>query len=139
LIYFGILHLIGISIILLIPLIRFKWLNLVLGVLIWMIPAFVNLASFEVLPLLWLGFASPFPTLDFFPVIPWFGAVLFGAGIGNIFYSKGISKFSLQEPNFKLNEYLKLFGRKSLLIYFAHFPIIFTLIMLGSVAFNLFF
>ena len=94
---FGVLHLIGFSIIAAYPFLRYRWLNIGL----W---AGFNLGSvlqqnalhipLSWPPLTWLLLALGIqqPTgfyLDYFPVIPWFGVVLLGIGVGNLLYTDG--------------------------------------------------
>ncbi len=124
-IYFGILHLIGTSIILSIPFVRKKWLNLGLGVAVISIPAFVSIASFNVLPLFWAGFAVPQASFDFAPIFPWFGAVLIGIFAGNFFYERGERKFFVPEMGNAWAGFLQFLGRNSLLLYLLHQPVLF--------------
>ncbi len=69
-IYFGILHCIGIGMLLLIPLKRFKELLIPLGILLLLLPT-PN---------------APLPTLDYYPLIPWFGLMLIGSGLSHYLY-----------------------------------------------------
>lgn len=126
-IVFGVLHCIGISIIISYPFIRGKIINIVLGSIliligVWLYTAFTwNFSWF-----FWLGFIpSRFYTLDYFPLLPWFGVVLIGISIGNILYPHGKALFSLPDLSQKrLVKLLSYLGRHSLIIYFIHQPII---------------
>ncbi len=133
---FGILHLIGLSIILAYPFLRFKWLNLALGVvLIALGPVIQGLR----LDLPWLEWLAPTPGsgVDYAPLIPWFGRVLIGIFLGNTLYAGGQRRFSL--PDFGHNGLvmpLRLMGENSLLIYLLHQPILLaTLALLGVIRF----
>jgi uncharacterized membrane protein len=131
---FGILHLIGLSIIMAFPLLKFKWLNLVLGVLIIAAGIFLNDIMFNFNWLMWLGFVpDTLYTVDYFPLLPWFGIVLIGVFIGNFLYPGYESKISV--PDWSENTFFKSFsflGRNSLLIYLVHHPVILlTIFILG--------
>ena len=90
-IVFGALHCIGISIILAYPFLRFRYQNLLLGIILISIGIILKNFTFDFYWLLWLGFTpSTFYTVDYFPLLPWLGVVLIGIFVGNIIY-----------PNFK--------------------------------------
>ena len=133
---FGVLHLIGFSIIAAYPFLRYRWLNIGL----W---AGFNILGFVVQqntiqlqlswpPLRWLSLASGIqqPTgfyLDYFPVIPWFGVVLLGIGVGNLLYMDGRVPKLLhpQRPLAIPIAGLQWLGQHSLVIYLLHQPILF--------------
>jgi uncharacterized membrane protein len=128
---FGILHFIGAAIILAYPFLRFRWLNLILGATLLLIPEVIswrhNLAWLE-----WLGMASnPHPAFDYFPVIPWLGVALIGIFLGNVLYPEGKRAFHMPDwPHFAPVRWLALAGQNSLLIYLIHQPILITLLIL---------
>lgn len=124
-IVFGILHFIGISIILSISFMKFKKLNLVLGtILIGLNYLITNSSKY----LLWLVNTNNLYTFDYFPLIPWFGIILIGIYFGNSFYNKLKWKNNNSLP-VKITSYL---GRNSLIIYFLHQPVLlFILFVLG--------
>lgn len=133
---FGILHLIGLSIILAYPFLRFRWLNLVLGVLLTLLgPAIQGLR----LDLPWFEWLAPTPGsgVDYAPLIPWFGRVLIGVFLGNLLYPGGQRRFALADhSNNALARLLRLLGENSLLIYLIHQPILLmTLALLGVIGF----
>jgi uncharacterized membrane protein len=127
-IVFGILHCIGISIILAIPFLRFRYLNLSLGFILILLGAILKNLTFDFNWLVWLGFVpSSFYTIDYFPLLPWFGVVLVGIFIGNSLYPNFKRKFSLRNlDSFKVIRFFCLLGRHSLIIYFVHQPIMLT-------------
>ncbi|PIN84990.1 MAG: hypothetical protein COV47_04510 [Candidatus Diapherotrites archaeon CG11_big_fil_rev_8_21_14_0_20_37_9] len=127
-IYFGILHLIGVSIILSIPVAKGKILPFVAGIFLIALPQLMNIALFSNPLFVWTGLGMPWRTFDYFPVIPWFGVILFGISFGNVFYEKGIAKFKIVMPEIPGIRILAELGRKSLLIYLVHQPILFVLI-----------
>ena len=86
-IIFGVLHLIALSLLLALPFLRLHRLNFVLGLLFVLLGRFVQGINVDYPWLLWLGLApSDFYSLDYFPIIPWFGAVLMGVAMGDLFY-----------------------------------------------------
>jgi len=73
--------------------------------------------------LLWLGVTPPgFQSLDYFPVLPWFGFVGGGLILGELLYPEGERRFGMWTLNNSLVEFL---GRNSLIIYFFHQPLIY--------------
>lgn len=127
---FGVLHCIGLSILFSTVFLRYKLLNLVFGVLFLGLGIFLQTMTFEFNYLFWLGFIpSNFYTVDYFPVLPWFGFVLIGLAFGNSFYSDYQRKFYIKDYSYLRSiKFLSLIGRNSLLIYFLHQPIILILI-----------
>jgi len=125
-IVFGILHLIGISIILSIPLIKLKNLNLILGFLIVFVGFYLQNLRFDFPYFIWLGFIPKnFSTLDYFPLLPWFGLVLIGLFLGNTFYKDGKRNFKIINlTNYPVVKNIHIMGRHSLLIYLLHQPIL---------------
>jgi uncharacterized membrane protein len=128
-IFFGILHLIAISILLASPLVRRPILAGLVGGGI--LVAGVPLAEWRVpFPgLAWLGI-RPFglSTLDYYPLVPWFGWVCLGVAVGACLYP-GLTRRSLSASKAPL--WLVGVGRRSLIIYLLHQPI-----LLGVMAFS---
>jgi uncharacterized membrane protein len=137
---FGILHLIGVSIILAYPFLRLRYTNLVLGVLIFAAGQYIlaqNLTSegywllpFGVLP---EGVMMP----DYRPLLPWFGVVLIGLFFGNVVYAGGLRSSSPTSKAPLLARPLLPLGRNSLFIYLIHQPIVIALLVLtGTISLN---
>lgn len=132
---FGILHFLGVSILLSYPFLRWRWLNVGLGIL--MIGGGIWLQQFRFEPpwsyLFWLGLEPVNHTyVDFFPFVRWFGVVLIGIGIANWLYAEGERQFPLVD----LSQMppilgLSLLGRYALPIYLLHQPILLMLLMVG--------
>ena len=131
-ILFGILHLIGFSIILGHFLVRRPKASLFLGISFLLAGLFLQTMTFGFAWLLWLGFRpESYYTVDYVPVFPWFGLFLIGMFLGSTFYPEGKSVFRL--PNHSgtwLVRPLAFLGRNSLLIYLIHQPILITLLWL---------
>ena len=129
---FGILHLIGLSIIFCTPRLKSNFMNLVSGSVLILAGVLLQQYRFDFNQLAWLGFIpNGLTTLDYFPILPWLGVVLIGISFGNQAYTNGLRQFKL--PDLSENKIVKFFcflGRHSLLIYFLHFPIILSLVYL---------
>ena len=126
LIYFGILHLIGVSIILAIPFAKQIYANLILGLSLIITGLYLQTLTFNFSYLLWLGFYTPLATVDYYPILPWFGIILIGMAFGNIIYKNGNRLKEIKE----YNNIISKIGKQSLLIYFIHQPILFGVLML---------
>jgi len=127
---FGILHLIGISVILSLFFFRFKKLNILLGLAC--IPAgwLISGMSGPVF-LLPLGIIPPgFASVDYTPLFPWLGMVLIGMGAGEYLYAGGVRQFSLRPLPDLFVRPLSFLGRHSLVIYLVHQPVIILLLAL---------
>jgi uncharacterized membrane protein len=129
---FGVLHCIGISIILGYFFLRFRYLNLGLGVIIIIFGIILKYQTFDFPWLLWLGFrSSAFYTVDYFPLFPWFGVVLLGIFFGNILYMEYSRRYQLRDLSSNVVvRFLGIIGRHSLIIYLLHQPILFILFSL---------
>lgn len=123
---FGVLHLIAVSALLLPFFARFKTWNMLIGFLILAIAMLMPSASPEVfgtsaVPMIVLGFPPVhFQTVDYVPLIPWFGVVLMGYACGYLWKSKENASALLQN--------LAWPGRHSLLIYLLHQPVLFAVL-----------
>jgi uncharacterized membrane protein len=133
-IVFGILHFIGISIILGFFFLKYENINLVLGALLFVLGMYVQGFRVNFPWLLWLGLApNGFYTFDYFPLLPWFGVTLVGIYFGNVYYKNGKRTFKIREMSNKfLVRSLTFLGRNSLKIYLLHQPLlIIVLLLLG--------
>lgn len=118
-IFFGILHLIGIGIIISAAFVRFRVLNLAAGAALIIAGAFTNSITASNSWLLWIGIAPEnFITFDYFPLLPWLGVMLVGLFVGNTLYKKGKRMFKIR--NTALSGKVCFLGRNSLLIYLLH-------------------
>lgn len=127
---FGILHLIGVSIILAYPFLGLRLTNLLLGLSILVIGIYLQsldlvsgspwLLPFGVVPEGWL---MP----DYRPLLPWFGVVLIGLFFGNAVY--GGEKTPLGGGTGPwIAKPLGVLGRWSLAIYLVHQPILMVML-----------
>ncbi|MBU0496916.1 MAG: DUF1624 domain-containing protein [Candidatus Thermoplasmatota archaeon] len=130
-ILFGVLHCIGLSIILCYPFLTRYHLTLPSGLVL----LFVGILLRQVMAgfpwLLWLGLRPQhFYTLDYYPLLPWMGVMLIGIYIGNYLYPQGVRRFNLPDWSQKIPvSYMQTLGRHSLIIYLLHQPLIFLILM----------
>jgi uncharacterized membrane protein len=131
-ILFGILHLIGFSVMLSVLFFRFGKYNILLGLLFIAGGFFIGALQGPVW-LLPLGiYPASFTSVDYTPLIPWFGAVLVGLGVGEFLYSGGVRQFTVPHLPDRIVQPLSFLGRHSLVIYLVHQPII--ILLLAAVA-----
>jgi uncharacterized membrane protein len=133
---FGILHLIGISIILAYPFLRLRLTNLVLGTLIFLAGQYIlaqdlGSQSFWLLPFGVVPEGVIMP--DYRPLLPWFGVVLIGLFFGNVVYGGGRRPVVLGDKAPMLARPLLPPGRNSLFVYLIHQPIIIALLAVTGV------
>jgi uncharacterized membrane protein len=125
-IVFGVLHLIGVSLILAYPFLRLGAANAFLGLLVIFMGIYLQSLSVGYPWLLWLGLSpAGFYSLDYLPLFPWFGVVLIGIAIGDLFYRGYKRRISL--PELSSSYAVKPFafmGENSLMIYLIHQPIL---------------
>ncbi len=129
---FGVLHCIGLSIVIAFPFIRKGRTSLLLGLFLAIAGLWVAEFSFPFPWLLWLGLKPVgFQSFDYFPLLPWFGVILLGIFAGNLLYPNGKRAFQL--PGFPPNPVVRLLcflGRHSLVIYFLHVPVLVAAVQL---------
>lgn len=129
-IFFGILHFIGLAVILAYPFLRWPKYNFILGLAAIFVGWLVSLYLFPFPYLVWLGFVYPGAySLDYFPLFPWLGLILLGIYYGNLLYPRGKRSFALKNLKNPVADFLGLLGRNSLLIYLVHQPIILGIIL----------
>ena len=128
-IVFGILHFIGIAIVLAPLFVRFDAEKLIIASIACLIAGYATSLITGPWPLLWLGIRpASFMSLDYVPLLPWIGLVLVGMACGHLLYPDGKRGYSIpvMEPAFARP--LEFLGRHSLVIYFLHQPVILLLI-----------
>ena len=127
---FGIMHCIGLSIILCTIFLRFKTYNIIFATAI--ITAGFIIGHYHVshptIFHLMFGLHQTNVwkyTIDYFPLIPWFGVTLLGVGIGNILYKDNKRRFKIPDlSNYRPITMVSWLGKHSLAIYLFHQPII---------------
>lgn len=134
-VFFGILHEIAVASVL-----GLVFLRLPSAVVAAAAAAFIALPNlytspiFDWPPLWWVGLSATTPvTVDYVPIFPWFGVVLFGVVIGRLFVADfRDSPFSRWRPANPLGKAAAWAGRWSLLIYLVHQPILYGVLWAAS-------
>jgi uncharacterized membrane protein len=134
-IVFGILHFIGLAIILAYPFLKLRIVNIFLGFIFILIGLYLQSTSFNLLGLFWLGLTSEnFYTLDYFPIFPWFGIVLIGISLGNSLYPEHRRRIDLPDLSGSLwTRPFNALGRRSLLIYLIHQPAMIIILSMAGI------
>lgn len=135
-IVFGVLHLIGLSLLLAYPFLRMHKANIIFGLLFILLGIYLQNISVGFPWLLWLGLAPPdFYSVDYFPVFPWFGVILVGMGLGGLLYPGYLRRIPVHDLSILLFvRALAFLGRNSLAIYLVHQPVIIALLYLSGVS-----
>jgi uncharacterized membrane protein len=126
LVIFGVLHLIGAGLILAYPLLGRPRQSLTLGCVVWALVLFTSGVELDHPWFLWLGLKTPgFSSVDYAPLIPWFGPMLIGLSLGEWLYPGGQPRWPLPDLSrpWPLAA-LAWSGRHSLIIYFVHQPLL---------------
>ena len=128
-IVFGVLHFIGLSILLAPLFVRLDASRLIVASVACFIAGYAVTLVNGPWPLLWLGIRpASFASLDYVPLFPWFGIVLAGMACGHTLYPEGERGFCLVDPGPAVLRPFSFLGRHSLLIYFLHQPVILFMI-----------
>lgn len=125
---FGILHFLGVSMLLSPLFIKAdKYALVLLGTSVLFLGNFVSNISTSMGFLFPLGITNgPFNSSDYYPLVPWFGFFLYGLALGKFFYPE---KHSLFTFSIKENLISKM-GKNTLLIYLMHQPAILIILFL---------
>ena len=121
---FGVLHCIGLSIAISPLFLRFGRANLAIGAGIMLTAPFIDRIPGP-LSLVWLGVhPTDFASLDYVPLVPWFGVFLVGMSLGALLYPGGRRGFPAGGQERPLLRPITFLGRHSLPIYLVHVPVI---------------
>jgi uncharacterized membrane protein len=127
---FGVLHCIGLSIALSPLFLGLGRANLLAGGLLILLAPLAGRVEGP-LALAWLGIhPAGFASLDYVPLIPWFGVFLLGSGLGASLYPGGERGFPAREVEPAPARPLTLLGRHSLVIYLVHVPVLLLVLSL---------
>ena len=136
---FGILHLIGVSIILAYPFLRFRLVNLLIGFSVIALGVYIQAKTFVVggtagILLAPLGVIPENLFMpDYRPLLPWFGVVLLGVFFGNAVYLVWRGKHPAPEMPAYVAP-LAFLGRNTLFVYLVHQPVFIAILFaLGMV------
>jgi uncharacterized membrane protein len=126
-IWFGVLHFVVLAQVLVTPLRRRGWPNLLLGTGLLVLGSQLQLAAFAPNALSWIGFSPVKPlTEDFVPLMLWIGVVVIGLGAGNLWRDgTGAVAVGLRTLDGGPLRPLAAIGRWPLTIYMVHQPLLF--------------
>ena len=121
-IWFGVLHAIALSLILIRPLVAHPRIALAFGIAVIVIGNTVTSSGFDQRAWGWLGFMTAKPvTEDYVPLFPWMGVMLVGIAVGHALIRNGFRAVALFERGPRMLAWL---GRHSLAVYMLHQPIL---------------
>lgn len=132
---FGVLHLIGASIVMAFPLLYCWPLALIVGIALIVVGLWLERYAFDSSSLVWLGLQphSYYP-IDYFPVAPWLGVVLLGTCLGRMLYPGGQRRWQIVDRSRSKALFpITLLGKYSLIVYFIHLPIVLAVLIAGGV------
>lgn len=131
---FGILHVIGVSIMISPLFFRFQEKNLLIGAGVIITGMAISASAISGPDLLLpLGIHSAsFWSVDYEPLFPWSGLVLAGIGLGSLVYPDGKRAFPVPGFSRPLISPLASSGRHSLVIYLVHQPVILLLLQAAT-------
>ncbi|MEM4495809.1 MAG: heparan-alpha-glucosaminide N-acetyltransferase [Archaeoglobaceae archaeon] len=119
-VYFGIIHFFAVATLLSVLFVKMPKLSLIFGIFLFFLGFLLQSISLDTYFLLWIGIRPKnFSTLDYYPLMPWFGIMLFGLYFGN-----KTKEFFKNSVKFKLLDPLAFLGRNSLAIYLIQHPLI---------------
>jgi uncharacterized membrane protein len=121
-IYFGILHAIAVSSVLVAPLVRRPRAALAVGLAVVIAGIVWSNPWFDPRPLSWIGFVTTKPaTEDFVPLAPWAGVVAIGIAAGDWLTRRRLPALAALG---RVPRWLQWLGRHSLLVYMIHQPLL---------------
>lgn len=124
-ILFGVLHFIALASVIGLLFRQLYWTNLLLGAGMILLGNQFQHEWFNQPVWHWIGFMTHNPkTLDYVPLLPWFGVVLIGMFMARVIEKYRLLSVASQGGNIVTNM-LALGGRHSLLIYLLHQPLFF--------------
>jgi len=113
---FGIIHFFTLATLIGYVFLKYPKIQLPAGIALFVVGLIINRIWVDTEILVWLGLMPySFSTLDYYPLLPWFGVFLIGMFFGNVAKPRGV------KLNVPLVPYL---GRNSLKIYVAQHPVI---------------
>jgi uncharacterized membrane protein len=125
-IWFGVLHAIAVSLVLARPLVRRPILALAVGLAVIVAGNVFAHPAFDQRALGWLGFMTAKPvTEDYVPLFPWSGVLFVGISVGH-----ALQRAAFRPVTFAagLPRWIAWLGRRSLVIYMVHQPILLALL-----------
>ena len=129
-IIFGVLHCIGLSIVLSVPFLKYKTYNILFAAVIIIAGCIIGRFVVESPTAFHLAIGlhqsnMALHTIDYFPLLPWFGMTLLGIALGNWLYKDNKRRFEIPDlSKYKPISIFSWIGKHSLAIYLLHQPVI---------------
>lgn len=137
-IFFGILHAIAAGSVLALPFLRLPaWLTAITAAGVIALPSLVRFDALAAPWLAWLGLGTrEVFANDFVPVFPWFGMVLIGVALGKTWVTRAPAFLASGAPATASApaRLLAAAGRRSLVVYLVHQPVLFGALWLLAAA-----
>lgn len=136
---FGILHAIAVSTLLAVPLLRIGLWNSAIGVGVIAVGVAVPEVDTDVPGGFVIVRPEQFATVDYWPLLPWFGVVLLGVAAGSVLYPGGqrrpvMSALAISDGRrLAAVNILAAPGRRSLWVYLVHQPVLIAVLALGLI------
>jgi len=122
LIWFGVLHAIALSLVMIRPLVGRPRLALAVGIAVIVAGNGLTSHAFDSRTLGWIGFMTAKPvTEDYVPLFPWTGVILVGIAVEHFLLRDGLTAVA---PLARLPAVLRWLGRHSLVVYMVHQPLL---------------
>lgn len=133
---FGILHLLGTSIVIAYPFLTRKWLSLLAGIGFIVVGIAVEGVAIPQPWFLWAGVMQYGRYMvDYYPVFPWTGVVLLGVFAGQVLFPGGKPIFTLPDiSRWPVIRELLFSSRHSLRIYLLHQPALMAILFVLGIA-----
>ena len=131
-VFFGILHHLAVAAVLAIPFVLLpSWVVATVAIGVIVAPWWLAHPLFDEPALLWVGLLTGSTnSVDYVPVFPWFGAVLFGIVTGRWLAAPNAAAetFAAWHPDGRISTAVRWLGCHSLVLYLAHQPVFFALL-----------
>lgn len=139
LIHFGILHAIAATSLLGLLFLRVPWpVIFVVAAAVFVAPQYLRADAFNQPWFWWVGLSTaPRQSFDYVPLLPWFSSVLCGIGVARLpLVANGLRQFeSGEKPLGRIGSTLAFLGRRSLVFYLLHQPVLISILYGVSLAY----
>jgi uncharacterized membrane protein len=133
-VFFGVLHCIAVSSLIVLPFLRWPaWVAALVGLDILVAPMFLSHSFFDQAWLQWVGLVTQMPqSVDYVPLFPWTGVIMLGVAYGLWQRERPAGSLSDWHPNNAVSDFTAWLGRHSLVVYIVHQPLLIGLVWLAA-------
>ena len=133
-VFFGVLHCIVISSLIVIPFLRCPArVVFLVGLAILAAPVFLSHSIFDQPSLQWVGLVTQMPqSVDYVPLFPWTGMIVFGVAYGLCMGDRPAGTFSDWQPSNTVSICTAWLGQHSLVVYILHQPLLVCFVWLTA-------